>query len=76
MSEEEKLPFPTLFNPFRPLTCKQSKLKTANATQIKLTQNFAASLLLLLHIIQKIQLESASILPNAFAISLFTDILF
>jgi hypothetical protein len=45
-------------------------------TQIKLTQNFAASLLLLLHIIQKIQLESASILPNAFAISLFTDILF
>jgi hypothetical protein len=60
MLEEEKLPFPTLFNPFRPPTCEQPKPQTANPTQNKLTQNFAASLLLL-HTYQKIQLESASI---------------
>jgi len=53
MLEEEKLPFPTLFNPFRPSTCNQPKPQSANATQNKLTQNFAANLLLLLNTIQQ-----------------------
>jgi hypothetical protein len=69
--KEDKLPFPTLFDPFQPLTCKQPKPKAANTTQNKLNQNAIASLLLLLHTIQKIQLEAANILPNALAISLF-----
>jgi len=39
--------------------------------KIRLFKNFGASLLLLLHSFQKMQIESASILPNALAISLF-----
>jgi hypothetical protein len=75
MLEEEKWPFPTLFNPFRPSTCNQPKPQTTIAAQIKLIQNAIAGLLLL-HTIQKIQLKSASILAIALATSLFTNILF
>jgi hypothetical protein len=72
--EEEKLPFPTLFNPFRPTICNQSKPQIANTTQNELTQNPIA-VLLLLHSFPKIQLESASILPKAPAVPLFANIL-
>jgi hypothetical protein len=61
MGEEEKLPFLTHFSPFRPNIHNQSKPQTTDAAQNELTQNFAASLLLLLHNFPKIQLESTRI---------------
>jgi hypothetical protein len=45
-----------------------------NADQNELTQNFA-TILLLFHSFQKIQLESVSILPNTLAVALFANIL-
>jgi hypothetical protein len=50
--------------------------KLGKQLKISLFKNFAASLLLLLHTFQKIQIESACILPNALAIALVTDIFF
>jgi hypothetical protein len=44
--------------------------------KISLSKNSIAGLLLLLHTFQKIQLESATILPNTRAITLVTSIFF
>jgi hypothetical protein len=69
-------PFPPFSSLLDPQPADNPSSKQRMKPKISLFKNAFARLLLLLHIIQKIQIESNSILPIALAISLFANILF
>jgi hypothetical protein len=71
MQEKKKMGhFWTLWGHFATQPATNPSPKQRKQHKISLLQNFAPRLLLLLHSFQKIQPETASIYPNALAITL------